>query len=123
MILEILVGNALHAVDFNFNVSPGGQRIGHLVNSLFVHLHAMYGQSGTRVQLFVANVTLEVFRLLVLNQNLFVVELAVTVPTPRFTLLLLLPPHDGLDVVWPREQATKSHGPCLVFPTIFSTFR
>jgi len=52
------------------------------------------GEAGTGVQLLVANVTFEMLRLLVLDQNLFVVKLAVAVPAPGLALLLLLSSHD-----------------------------
>ena len=40
----------------------------------------MDGQTRTGVQLFVANVTLKVFGLLVLNENLLVIELTIAIP-------------------------------------------
>lgn len=40
----------------------------------------MDGQSRPRVELLVADVTLEMLRLLMLHQNLFIVELAIAVP-------------------------------------------
>ena len=45
-------------------------------------------ESRPRVQLLVADVTLEVFRLLVLDEDLFVVKLPVAVPAGH---LLILP--------------------------------
>lgn len=39
------------------------------------------------------NVTLEMLGFLMLNQNLLVIKLSVTIPTPWLTLLLLLPAH------------------------------
>jgi hypothetical protein len=45
-----------------------------------VDLHAVDGQARPRVQLFVTDMALEVLRLLMLDQNLLVVELAIAVP-------------------------------------------
>ena len=41
----------------------------------------MDGEAGARVQFLVTNVTFEMLRLLMLDQNLFVVEFPVAVPT------------------------------------------
>lgn len=40
----------------------------------------MYGEARTRVQLLVAYMTLEVFRLLMLHENFLIVKLAIAVP-------------------------------------------
>jgi hypothetical protein len=48
-----------------------------------VNLHAVNGQARTRVQLLVADVTLKVFGLLMLNQDLFVVKLSIAVPEEK----------------------------------------
>lgn len=72
--------DALHAVDFDVNVGAIGQRVGHLVDGLLVHLHAVDGESRASVQFLMADVAFEVLRLLVLHQDLVVVELAVAVP-------------------------------------------
>lgn len=90
---EILGGYALHPVDFDFDVAPIGHGVGHLVDGLFVHLHTVDGEAGARVQLLVANVTFKMLGLLVLDKDLFVVELAVAVPAPRLQVLLLLASH------------------------------
>jgi hypothetical protein len=58
-----------------------------------VNLHAVNGQARTRVQLLVADVTLKVFGLLMLNQDLFVVKLSIAVPAPGLHLLLLFSTH------------------------------
>lgn len=42
---------------------------------------------------------LKMLGFLMLNQNLFVIKLSVTIPTPRLTLLLLLPAHYKLPTV------------------------
>lgn len=83
MLADVVRRDALHAVDFDLDVGPVGQRVGHLVDRLLVHLHAVDRQPRPRVQLLVADVTLEVFGLLVLHQDLLVVELAVAVPGRR----------------------------------------
>ena len=77
---QVLGGDALHAVDLDLDVAPGGQGVGHLVDGLLVHLHAVDGQPWPCVELLVADVALEVLGLLVLDQDLLVVELAVAVP-------------------------------------------
>ena len=80
MSLEVSVRNPLHAVYLDLNVSSVRQRVGHLVYGLLVDLHAVDGQAGARVQLFVTNVTLEMFCFLVLNQNLLIVKFSVAIP-------------------------------------------
>lgn len=44
------------------------------------YLHAVYGQAGSRVQLLVTYVTLEMFGFLMLYENLLIVEVSVAVP-------------------------------------------
>lgn len=44
------------------------------------YLHAMYAQARACVEFFVANVAFEMFCLLVLNEDLFVVKFSVTIP-------------------------------------------
>jgi hypothetical protein len=41
VIFEVLIWDTLHAVDLDLNVATVGLSVGHLVNSLLVHLHAM----------------------------------------------------------------------------------
>ena len=53
----------------------------------------MNGETRPRVQLLVTHVTLEVFRFLMLQQNLVVVEVTVAVPAPGLLNLLLLASH------------------------------
>ena len=77
---QVLGGDALHAVDLDLDVAPRGQGVGHFVDGLLVHLHAVDGEAGAGVELLVADVALEVLGLLVLDQDLLVVELAVAVP-------------------------------------------
>jgi hypothetical protein len=64
---EILFRYAFHAEYLDFYVRSMGQRVGHFVHCLFVHLHAVDGQAWAGVQLFVAYVAFEVLGLLVLN--------------------------------------------------------
>lgn len=40
-----------------------------------------------------ADVAFKMFSLLMLNEDLFIVEVSITIPTPWLHLLLLLPPH------------------------------
>ncbi len=77
---DVFRRDALHAVDLDLDVAPPRHRVGHLVYGLLVHLHAVDGQAGACVQLLVADVALKVLRLLVLDQDLLIVELAVAVP-------------------------------------------
>lgn len=44
------------------------------------YLHTMYSQTRSSVQLFMTNVALEVFRLLMLNEYFFIIEVSVAVP-------------------------------------------
>jgi len=78
--LEISLGYSLHAINLYFYVWPVWQRIWHFVYCLFVHLHAVNWKTRACVQLFVANVALEVLCLLVLNQDLLVIEFPIAVP-------------------------------------------
>ena len=122
MSLEVGVRNALHPVDLYLYVPPVRQRVGHLVYRLLVHLHAVDREAGAGVELFVANVALEVFCFLMLDQNLLIIELPVAVPdhgkgkasltelllrikhlfiahspAPGFTLLLLFSAHTSVN--------------------------
>lgn len=83
MFFDVCVGNAFHAIDLDVDVVSIGQCVRDLIDGLFVNLHAMDGQTGSGVQLLVANVTLEVLCLLVLDQYLLVIELAVAVPVTQ----------------------------------------
>lgn len=94
MLFEILIRYAFHSVDFNFNIAAVWQSIWNFVYGLLVDLHAMNRETRTSVQLFMANMTLEMLGFLMLNQDFFIVEFAVAIPTPRFTLLLLFSSHD-----------------------------
>lgn len=82
MFFEVLFGYAFHAIDLNVNIVSIGNRVRYLIDRLFVNLHTVDGQTRPGIQLFVADVTLEVFGLLVLNQNLLVIELAIAIPVP-----------------------------------------
>ena len=65
----------------NFLKSP------YLIYRLLMDLHAVDRESRARVELLVANVTLEVLRFLVLDQDLFVVKLPVAVPAENWLIL------------------------------------
>ena len=80
MSLEVGVRNALHPVNLDLYVPPVRQGVGHLVYRLLVDLHAVDGEAGAGVELLVTNVTLEVFCFLMLNQNLLIIKLPVTIP-------------------------------------------
>lgn len=80
MLFHILLWNSLHSVDLNFDVATSGNRIWNLVDGFLVHLHAMNGQAGACVQLFVTDVTFKMLGFLMLDQDLFVVKFSVTVP-------------------------------------------
>lgn len=62
-----------------------------------MNLHAVYGEAWSCVKLLMADVAFEMLRLLMLYQNLFIVELSVTVPAPRLGRLLLLASHFFVD--------------------------
>ncbi len=76
----VLWRNALHAVDLDLDAAAVRHRVGHLVDRLLVHLHAVNGQTGARVKLLMAYMALEMLRFLMLDENLLVVELTITVP-------------------------------------------
>lgn len=76
----ILCRDTLHTVYLNLYVVPARKSIGHTVDYLLVHLGAVDGQSGGRVELLVADMTLEVFCLLMINEDLLIIELTVAVP-------------------------------------------
>lgn len=82
VLLQVLRGNAVHAENLDLDVGTVRKRIRHFVYRLLVHLHAVDRQTGARVQFLVANVTLEMLRLLMLHQNFLVVEFPVAVPVP-----------------------------------------
>lgn len=52
----------------------------HLFALLFSHLHTMDCKPRASVQFFMTDVALEMFRLLMLNENLFIIKISVTVP-------------------------------------------
>lgn len=80
MVPEILLWNALHPIDFDLDVTSVGQRVGHLVDSVFMDLHAMDRETRSRVQFLVADVALKVLGLLVLDEDFLVIKLSVAVP-------------------------------------------
>ena len=53
-------------------------------------LRHMNDHSSNSVELLMAMITFEVFRLLVIDQDFFIIELSIAIPTPRLQLLLLL---------------------------------
>ena len=57
------------------------------------YLHTVNNQSRGSVQFLVAHMTLEVPGLLMLHQDLLILKLSVTVPTPWLQRLLLLTAH------------------------------
>lgn len=80
MLANVVLGNPFHPVDLDVHGVPVRKGIRDPVYRLLVHLHTVDRQSRSGVQLLVTDVALEVLRLLVLNQDLLVVELAVAVP-------------------------------------------
>ena len=93
MSLEISVRDALHTIDLYLYVASVGLGVGHLVNGLLVDLHAVYRESRSSVQFLVTDVTLEVLGFLMLNQNLLIIELSVTIPRICITLVSSYNPH------------------------------
>ena len=73
------------------------------LSSLDTYLHTVYHQTWSSVELFVANMTLKVPRLLVLNQNFFIIKLTVAIPAPRLQRLLLLSTHFSRGVIGFKE--------------------
>lgn len=53
----------------------------------------MDSQAWACVQLLVADVAFKMLCLLMLDEDLFIVKVSITVPAPRLHLLLLLPSH------------------------------
>jgi hypothetical protein len=80
VVFHVLLRDPFHSVDLDLYVSAGRDRVRDFVDRLLVDLHAVDGQTRPRVQLFVTDMALEVLRLLMLDQNLLVVELAIAVP-------------------------------------------
>lgn len=54
----------------------------------------MYGKPRPCIQFLVTYVALKMFRFLMLQKNLFIIEITIAIPTPRFGRLLLLPTHE-----------------------------
>ena len=77
---EVGVRDPLHAVDLNLDVSSVWKGVGHLVDGLFMDLHAVDGEAWPSVKLLVADMTFEVFRFLMLNQDFLVVKFSVAIP-------------------------------------------
>lgn len=96
MFTDVVLWNPFHPIDFDVHRVSVRQSIRNPVNRLLMHLHAVDRQSGPRVQLFVTYVTLEVLRFLVLDQDLLVVKLPVTVPEDDIMLLRLPDVSKGL---------------------------
>ena len=51
-----------------------------VVNASKPHLHTMNGETRSSVQLFVTYVTFKMLGFLMLDKNLFIIELSVTIP-------------------------------------------
>ncbi len=107
----VLRRDALHAVDLDLDVPPAGHRVGHLVDGLLVHLHAVDREPRAGVELLVADVALEVLGLLVLDQDLLVVELAVAVPEKR-PKVGEYPIRDGASGEWGEGSAGPALAQC-----------
>lgn len=84
---QIFLRDAAHASDEMVGVGPAGDGIWNFNDFFFVHLRAVNYHSGSIDHLFAAKRTLEVLRSLVLNENFFIVEFSVAVPTPRQGIL------------------------------------
>lgn len=70
-----------------------------------MHLHTVNTEAGASVELFMTNVALEVFRLLMLNENLFIVEFSIAVPAPWPRLLLLFSTHSSfVELVYSKTK-------------------
>lgn len=93
MILEVLLGNAFHSIHLHCRVIACRNGIRNLLQWFLMNLHAVDGEARACVEASVADVALEVFRLLVLDQDLLIVKLSVAVPTPWFHRLLLFTSH------------------------------
>ena len=78
--LQVCLRNSLHPIDLDLDVTAVRLRVGNLVYRLLVDLHAVDGKARPGVKLLVADVTLEMFRLLMLNQYFLIVKLAITIP-------------------------------------------
>lgn len=91
--LQIFGRNAFHAIHFDFNRLSIGQSIRNLINILLMDLHAVNGEARTGIELLVAQRAFEMFRLLVLNEDLLVIEVAIAIPAPWLRCLLLLSAH------------------------------
>ena len=63
-----------------------------------MYLHTVDNKTWGGIQFLVAHVTLEVPRLLVLDQDLLVVKVPVAVPAPGLQRLLLLASHPSYTV-------------------------
>lgn len=80
MCYSILFWNSLQPKYLDFNVVPPWDCIGNTSYCLLVNLRAVYGQPWSRVQLLVADVTLEVLCLLMVDEYLVIIKLPVAVP-------------------------------------------
>ena len=82
----LLVGNpifgwdAFHAVYLQFYVVSSGDGVGNFRHYLLVHLGTVDGESRSRIQLLVADMTLEVFGFLMKGEHFLVVKIAITIP-------------------------------------------
>lgn len=114
MVAKIFFGYSFHAVDFYFDIISTFDGIGHFIDIFLVnlekemcvcvcvcrsasnrssYLNRMDLQTGSRVELFMTDMTFEMFRFLMLEKNLLIVKFPITVPTPGFGLFLFLSSH------------------------------
>ena len=72
--------DAFHAVYLQFYVVPSGDGVGNFRHYLLVHLGTVDGESGSRIQLLVADMTFEVLGFLMKSEYFLVVKIAITIP-------------------------------------------
>ena len=107
MFYHIIDWNSFHSINLDFWITPVRQRVWNGIDSFFVNLffgknyfrtfitnlEAVNSKSWPSKQLLMANVTFEMSRFLMLNENSLVVEFSVTIPAPRAHCLSLLSTH------------------------------
>jgi len=76
VLLQDVLGDALHAEDLDVQPLPVGQRVLDVVEVLLVHLVHVHRQAAGRVEPLAAPVAFEVLRLLVRDEELEVFEVA-----------------------------------------------
>lgn len=75
--------NPLHPIYFNICRLSTRFCIGHLGDAFFVNLKHVNGHAAGSGEFLVADMAFEVLSLLMLNQNLFVIELPIAIVTPH----------------------------------------